>query len=81
MTNTDLGTIVRSNRIRTIIYSTFVIAVLIAGAFEVAFAAVDVSQPDWLVIAVKVLAYLGIPVGTLAAVNVTDTARHVKIDE
>lgn len=66
----NLGNIVKNAKARAVIYGTYVIAGLVFGALQVAFSAIaGVDQPDWLTIAIAVYAYLGIPVGGLAAVN------------
>ncbi len=68
---TDLGVIVTSARVRRMIYGVYVLLVIAVGAVQVGFAAVEAGQPDWLVATLAVLAYLGIPVGTLAVANTT----------
>lgn len=65
----DLGVIVTSPRARKAIYGAYVLLLLAAGATQVGFAAASVGQPVWLTSALAVLAYLGIPVGGLAAAN------------
>lgn len=71
----DLGVIVTSAKLRKQIYGAYVLLLLLAGATQVGFAAVSAGQPQWLVAVLAVLAYLGIPVGGLAAAN---TAVPVK---
>ncbi len=68
-TANDLGVIVSSTRARKIIYGTYVLTLVGAGATQVAYASLELSAPPWLVASVAVLAYLGIPVGGLAAAN------------
>ena len=65
----ELGVIVKDARARSFIYGAYVIAIIAAGAAQVAFASLEIAQPDFLVAAVAVLAYLGVPVGTLAVAN------------
>jgi len=65
----QLGVIVKNARARAVIYGTYVVALIAAGATQVGFASLEVTQPDWLVASLAVLAYLGIPVGTLAVAN------------
>ena len=65
----DLNKVITNAKARRAIYAVYVIGILILGAFQVGFAAGDVSQPAWLNIALAVAVYLGVPVGTLAAVN------------
>lgn len=65
----DLGVIVTSPRARKTIYGAYVLLLLAAGAAQVGFAAASAGQPVWLTAALAVLAYLGIPVGGLAAAN------------
>lgn len=64
-----LGTIVTSAKARKAIYGAYVLAIIIIGAIQVGFAAISAGQPEWLTVALAVTAYLGIPVGGLAAVN------------
>ena len=68
-TTNDLGVIITSAKARKAIYGSYVIALVGAGATQVAYAALDTSSPSWLVASIAVLAYLGIPVGGLAAAN------------
>jgi hypothetical protein len=65
----DLGVIVKNARVRAGIYSAYVIAIIAAGATQVAFASLELAQPDFLIASLAVLAYLGVPVGTLAVAN------------
>lgn len=67
--SSDLGVIVKNAKARAYIYGAYVVAIIIAGATQVGFAAVEVSQPEWLTAGLAVLAYLGVPVGTLAVAN------------
>ena len=68
-TPNDLGSIIGSARARKAIYGAYVIGIVILGAIQVGFAAISAGQPDWLTVAIAVAAYLGIPVGGLAAAN------------
>lgn len=73
----NLGTIVESARVRKIIYSAYVVAIVIIGAIQVGFAAISAGQPEWLTVALAVAAYLGVPVGGLAVAN-TSTSEPVR---
>lgn len=68
-TPNDLGVIITSARVRKAIYGSYVLALVGAGATQVAYASLELSAPTWLVASVAVLAYLGIPVGGIAAAN------------
>ncbi len=68
-TANDLGVIITSARARKAIYGSYVLALVGAGATQVAYASLELSAPSWLVASVAVLAYLGIPVGGIAAAN------------
>jgi len=70
-TPNDLGIIVTNAKVRKGIYGGYVIALITAGAAQVAYSSLELGQPEWLVATLAVLAYLGIPVGTLAAANAT----------
>lgn len=70
-TPNDLGTVVSSAKARKAIYGIYVIGILVIGAIQVGFAAISAGQPDWLTVALAVGAYLGVPVGALAAANTT----------
>jgi len=70
----QLGVIVKDARARAVIYGAYVVALIAAGATQVGFASLEVTQPDWLVASLAVLAYLGIPVGTLAVANTNTSA-------
>jgi CHASE2 domain-containing sensor protein len=68
-TPNDLGSVVSSAKARKAIYGVYVVGILIIGAIQVGFAALSAAQPDWLTVALAVGAYLGVPVGALAAAN------------
>lgn len=70
-TPNDIGIIITSAKARKAIYGSYVIALIAAGATQVAYATLELGSPDWLRASLAVLAYLGIPVGTLAAANAT----------
>jgi len=65
----NLGSVVTNATIRKSIYTAYVVALVIVGALQVAYAATEGPTPDWLTIALAVLAYLGVPVGGLALAN------------
>lgn len=69
-TPNNLSDVIVSAGIRRGIYSGYVFALVGAGAAQVAYASLEIPSPDWLTATVAVLAFLGIPVGSLAAVNV-----------
>jgi hypothetical protein len=71
----DLGTIITSARVRRWIYAAYVVLIIITGAVQVAFAALETGQPNWLVATLAVVAYLGVPVGGLAIAN-TRTVKN-----
>lgn len=71
----NLGNVITSARIRAAIYTVYVVAAIVVGAFPIAYAATSAPAPSWVAIATAVIAYLAIPVGGLAAVN-TPAARH-----
>jgi hypothetical protein len=73
-TSSQLGVIVKSAKARAVIYGGYVIAIIVAGAAQVGFASLEYSQPEWLTASLAVLAYLGVPVGTLAVAN-TNTSE------
>lgn len=68
-TASQLGVIVKNAKARAYIYGAYVIAIIVAGAAQVGFVSLEISQPDWLTASLAVLAYLGVPVGTLAVAN------------
>lgn len=70
----NLGTIVTRARVRKAIYAAYVVAIILIGAIQVGHAAIRAAQPEWLTVALAVAAYLGVPVGGLAAAN-TSTQR------
>ncbi len=72
----NLGIIITSPTARKIIYGTYTILLLIAGAAQVAFAAIPSGQPVWLTAGLSVLAYCGVPVGALAVAN-TSATPHI----
>lgn len=68
-TPSNLGVIVKNAKARAFIYGGYVVAIIAAGATQVGFASIEVAQPEWLTASLAVLAYLGVPVGTLAVAN------------
>lgn len=65
---TDLGNVVKSTRARAVIYGAYVVGLVLVGAATAAFSQLG-GSPDWLGVVESVMLYLGVPVGTLAAVN------------
>ncbi len=74
-TPNDLGTVITSDKVRRIIYTVYVIGIVLLGAVQVAYAGALDGTPQWLTIANSVALYLGAPVGALAAVN-TSRGRY-----
>lgn len=72
----QLGVIVKNAKARAYIYGGYVIAIIAAGAAQVAYASLEISQPDFLVASLAVLAYLGVPVGTLAVANTNTSSPN-----
>lgn len=73
----NLGIVITNPTVRKRIYGSYIVLLVIAGAIQVAYAAIQLGQPVWLVAVVAVLGYLGIPVGGLALVNSPSTGEHV----
>lgn len=72
-TTAGLNTVITSPLARRIIYGTWVIAVLIVGALGVWYTNVGQGTiPEALGAAQEVLFWLGVPVGTLAVLNVPE---------
>lgn len=72
----NLGIVITSPKARKIIYGLYIIFLVLAGAAQVAYAALELGQPGWLVASLAVLAYLGIPIGGLALVNSPASGDH-----
>ena len=68
-TPNDLGRVITSDRVRQIIYTAYVISVVLLGAVQAAYAGSEAGAPVWLTIAQQVALYLGAPVAGLAVVN------------
>lgn len=68
-TPNDLGRVITSDRVRQVIYTGYVIGVLLLGAVQVAYAGAEAGAPVWLNVAQQVALYLGAPVAGLAVVN------------
>ena len=64
-----LGVIVKNAKARAVIYGSYVVAIIAAGAAQVGYASLEAAQPEWLTASLAILAYLGVPVGTLAVAN------------
>lgn len=65
----SLGAIISSLAVRRFIYSTYVLALLVVGATQVALTSLSITNPDWLIATLAVLGYLGVPVAGLAVAN------------
>jgi hypothetical protein len=65
----NLGVVITDPTVRKVIYGIYVLSILVAGAFQVGYAAGSITQPSWLTIALAVIGYLGVPVGGLAFLN------------
>lgn len=74
----DLGSVVTNPRARAAIYTTYIILLVIGGAFMAAFLALGTGIPVWLMVATAVLAYLGLPVAGLARANTPDGRHEAK---
>lgn len=71
----NLASVIQSAAIRKAIYAIYVVALVITGALQVAFAQPGLGgQPVWLTVALSVLAYLGVPIGGLALANAGNTS-------
>ena len=67
--NINLGQLIPSSKIRKGIWAGWVLLTLIVGAIPAAYTALSLQNPDWLEAAWAVIAYLNIPLATLALVN------------
>ena len=67
--SSSLGAIISNLSVRRFIYSTYVLALLVVGATQVALTSLGITNPDWLVATLAVLGYLGVPVAGLAVAN------------
>jgi hypothetical protein len=70
---TDLGRLITNGAVRKGIYLTYVVLLIVLGAFTIAYAYLNTGMPVWIGVANSVLAYLGIPVGGLAAANIVSS--------
>lgn len=72
MADSSLGTVITNPNVRKVIYGIYIVAGVILGAVQVAFASIaGAGQPDWLTVSLAVYAFLSVPVGSLALVNTT----------
>ena len=74
----SLGAVITNLAVRRFIYSTYVLALLVVGATQVALTSLGATNPDWLVATLAVLGYLGVPVAGLAVAN---TSKRVADEE
>lgn len=66
----NIGRFIASATARKAIYAIYVLAGIVFGATQVAFAAIEgAGQPEWLTVALAVYAFLSVPVGSLALSN------------
>lgn len=75
-TSRDLGRVITTPSIRQAIYGGYVVLLAVLGATSAGFAALKTGYPDWLTVANSAAGYLGIPIGGLAAANVTTRRRR-----
>ena len=75
----NLGNVIANVQARKVIYSAYVIAGVLLGATQVAFASVeDLGQPTWLTVALAVYAFLSVPLGSLALSNTPANVAEAK---
>ncbi|MDW4574439.1 hypothetical protein R8Z57_16800 [Microbacterium sp. M3] len=74
----SLGAIISNLAVRRFIYSTYVLALLVVGATQVALTSLNLTNPDWLVATLAVLGYLGVPVAGLAVANTSKKAAEAQ---
>ena len=58
-------------KVRQVIYVVYGLLALTASATQVGYNSVSVANPSWLVVATAVIGFLAVPVGAIAALNVT----------
>lgn len=68
-TGENLGAVITDPMVRRMIYSGYVVLLIVAGAAQAGFAALHQTTPGWLAVVLAVLGYLGVPVGGLAVAN------------
>jgi hypothetical protein len=68
-TGENLGAVITDPMVRRMIYSAYVVLLIVAGAAQAGFAALHQTTPGWLAVVLAVLGYLGVPVGGLAVAN------------
>jgi hypothetical protein len=56
---------------RQIVYVAYGIIALVCASTQVGYNAIDLANPAWLVVSSAVIAFLAVPIGALAALNVT----------
>jgi ABC-type xylose transport system permease subunit len=56
---------------RQIVYAVYAVIGFIIGGVQVAYATAGEGQPEWLLVALAVLAYAGVALGIVAGSNVT----------
>lgn len=71
-----LSRVITSNKARQWIWGAYIIAGVALGSIAAGFGAMDKPQPEWLIPATAVMAYLSIPMGSLAMVNVPTVKSH-----
>lgn len=72
-TTPNLGVVITSPAVRKAIYGSYIVLLVVAGGIQVAYSAIQLGQPSWLIAGLAVLAYLGIPVSGLALINAPAT--------
>ena len=73
-TGENLGAVITDPMVRRMIYSAYVVLLIVAGAAQAGFAALHQTTPGWLAVVLAVLGYLGVPVGGLAVANTRNKA-------
>jgi hypothetical protein len=73
-TGENLGAVITDPMVRRMIYSAYVVLLIVAGAAQAGFAALHQTTPGWLAVVLAVLGYLGVPVGGLAVANTKNKA-------
>lgn len=74
MNETNLGSIIKNDRARSIIYAVWFIAGILIGVVQVVYSDPD---PEWLVKTFAAWSYLGVPVAALATANSKSTPNVI----
>jgi uncharacterized membrane protein YfcA len=68
-------------RVRQAVYVAYGLLALSVSAIQVGYNSLSVDNPPWLIVATAVIGFLAVPVGAIAALNVSPEPRRALLED